>query len=296
MARLKAIVDACGGVLLDGGARALIPGPGHSGRDRSVSLRETEDGRILIHTFSARDDWRSVRQWLAEQGLLGEEGGKRGVTEPRRSPPAVQPDGEARTKRARRIWEEGRPIAHTLAGVYLEHRAIDVNGAAAAALRFHPGMTSLDDRLRRPALTAAIADPLGQIQGVQVTLLSAHGRAKASLTTPRRVIGNLMGGAVRLGEPEGELAIGEGVETMMSASSALGLPAYAALTADNLAAFVVPRGIKRLVIAADNDGAGLAAAEKLAIHTTDCAVELALPPDGASDWNAWAMLERQRHV
>jgi hypothetical protein len=42
MSRLERIVAACGGILLDGGARALIPGPNHSHKDRSVSLAETE--------------------------------------------------------------------------------------------------------------------------------------------------------------------------------------------------------------------------------------------------------------
>ncbi len=43
MSRLERIVAACGGILLDGGTRALIPGPNHSHNDRSVSLRL--DGR-----------------------------------------------------------------------------------------------------------------------------------------------------------------------------------------------------------------------------------------------------------
>lgn len=72
MSRLRSIVARFGGSVLDGGARALIPGPGHSKSDRSVSLLETEDGRILIHCFSPRNDWREVRDMLAAEGLLDE--------------------------------------------------------------------------------------------------------------------------------------------------------------------------------------------------------------------------------
>ncbi len=51
MTRLARIVARLGGVLLDGGRRALVPGPGHSKHDRSVSLLAAEDGRILVHCF-----------------------------------------------------------------------------------------------------------------------------------------------------------------------------------------------------------------------------------------------------
>ena len=124
-------------------------------------------------------------------------------------------------------------------------------------------MTSLDDRRRRPALMAAITGADGALQGVQATLLASHGEAKANVETPRRVIGELLGGEVRLADAANVLAIGEGVETMLSASFSLGLPAWAALTAYNLSLFTPPPQVSELVVAADNDAAGLAAADSL---------------------------------
>lgn len=288
MSRLERIVSALGGILMDGGKRALIPGPDHSARDRSVSLRETEEGRILIHCFSPKDDWRVVRRALEVQGLLDE-----GPRDPKSVSfkPAIivaQPDDEERVARARRVWEEGAPVKHSVARTYLHHRAIAELGDAAGALRFQARMTSLEDRQRRPALLAAIVDAEGDLQGVQATLLSRHGQTKAAVTTPRRVIGKLMGGAVRLSAEGDTLAIGEGVETMMSAAAALALPAWALLTADNLARFVAPAFVKKLVVAADNDSAGIAAAHALR-ETHDIPVDIVLPPDDAPDWNAWAM-------
>ena len=82
MSRLKRIVDAMGGQILDGGRRALIRGPGHGATDRSVALLETEDGRVLIHCFSPRDDWRAVRDALADLGLLDEDIPHRPGSEP----------------------------------------------------------------------------------------------------------------------------------------------------------------------------------------------------------------------
>lgn len=290
MSRLERIVAACGGFLLDNGARALIPGPGHSHKDLSVSLMETEDGRILIHCFSPRDDWRDVRHTLMLKGLLREGQGNVDTPSPAVRPTiAAQPADEDRIARARRVWDEGRPVPFTPAAIYLRTRAIPEDMWISGALRFHPRMTSLDDRTRRPALVAAITDAAGALQGVQVTLLTQHGTAKAPLATPRRVIGKLMGGVVRLAEPDQELAIGEGVETMLSASAALRLPAWAALSAANLSSFEPSANIKRLVVASDPDPAGIAAFDALRARLSG-KIEIveAAPPGRDGDWNAWA--------
>jgi putative DNA primase/helicase len=290
MSRLERIVAACGGILLDGGARALIPGPNHSHKDRSVSLAETEEGRILIHCFSTKDDWRDVRRALADLGLLDDE--PRGAhNRARWSAPkiAAQPASEVRIARAQRIWDESRPLRHTVATAYLHRRAIPEHLWDTPALRFHPHMTSLDDRAKRPALVAAITDVDGALQGVQVTLLSTHGTAKAAVATPRRVIGKLLGGVVRLYEAHDQVAIGEGVETMLSAAHMLGLPSWAALTADNLGRFVIPVSVRRLVIAVDNDSAGAAAANTLRQRApTEMHVETASVPEDFNDFNDWA--------
>lgn len=290
MSRLERIVAACGGILLDGGTRALIPGPNHSHKDRSVSLAETEEGRILIHCFSPKDDWRDIRRALAELGLLANE--SRGAADSVRltAPKIVaQPLEEERVARARRIWDESRPLRPTVATAYLRRRAIPEASWDTSALRFHAHMTSLDDRAKRPALVAAITDGAGELQGVQVTLLTAHGTAKAAVPTPRRVIGKLKGGVVRLHAARDELAIGEGVETMLSASRALGLPSWAALTADNLSRFTIPSFIRRIVIVVDNDTAGARAAELLRDRSLpEVRVETASVPEGFNDFNDWA--------
>lgn len=290
MSRLERIVGACGGILLDGGTRALIPGPNHSHKDRSVSLAETEEGRILIHCFSPKDDWRDVRRALADLGLLDDEprGDQRGARWSA-SRIAAQPASEERVARAQRIWEESRPLQRTVATAYLRRRAIPEALWETPALRFHPSMTSLDDRARRPALVAAITDPAGALQGVQVTLLSAHGTAKAAVATPRRVIGKLMGGVVRLHDVRAELAIGEGVETMLSASYDLETTAWAALTADNLSRFTIAAPLERLIVVADNDTAGMRAAEMLRERLpANVRADIASAPEGFNDWNDWA--------
>jgi putative DNA primase/helicase len=286
MSRLERIVAACGGVLLDGGSRALIPGPDHSTRDRSVSLRETEEGRILIHCFSPRDDWRAVRRALADRGLLNDE------TPPsdsrsRASAVVAQPGEEARVERARKIWEDSQPIRLTAASNYLRRRAVVASAELDAALRFHPRMTSLEDRARRPALVAAICDREGLLQGVQVTLLTRHGGAKAPLTTPRRVIGRLLGGTVRLMPTSPTMVVAEGIESALSAADVLKTPAWAALSAHNLSRFEPPAAVRCLIIASDSDPAGVRASETLLrrVESAGLRARIEMPPAEHGDWN-----------
>lgn len=288
MKRLERIVRELGGDVYDGGRRALVPGPDHGEADRSVSLLETDDGRIIIHCFSPRDDWRSVRNHLIAHGLL--DGSSRtpggGERTPRPRLVGAQPRNEARVARARRLWAEGRPIFATPAQRHLRLRGIAALPEGDDTLRFHPRMTSLDDRHRRPALMAALRNAAGEVQGIEVTLLSAHGGGKAVLPTPRRVIGELMGGAVQLFAPSETLAIAEGTATALSAHDELGVPAWAALTAGNLAAFTPPPSVKRLIVAHDNDVASRHAVWKLATRLCGAIrIEAAPPPEQVNDWN-----------
>ena len=282
MSQLERIVRAFGGELYAGGRRALIPGPGHSRQDRSVSLYETDDGRVLVHCFSPRDDWRAVAAWLRTEGL---------TSSVRPPTPHIEPDPRHRegVDRARALWGEARPVGGTYADRYLRGRAIHPRFRMSDALRYHPGATSLDDRRRRPALVAAIADDAGAVQGVQVTLLSPAGGGKAAAATPRRVIGAMRGGAVQLMPAGPVVVVAEGVETALSAAAVFGAPAWAALSASNLASFTPPAVVERLIIAADRDAPGLDAAETLAARLADRLEVSIRPPDDVEDWNAAAM-------
>jgi len=271
---LERIVRRFGGALYDNGRRAVIPGPGHAPRDRSVSLIEA-GGRVLVYCFSPKDDVRAVGAWLADQGVDA------CAFRPAQLPPPRR-DGLAR---ARRFWEEASPIAETCAERYLRTRGVDAPRNN-DALRFHPRATSMDDRRRRPALLAAIRDRAGRVQGVEIALLAIDGKTRAAVATPRRIVGRLVGGAVRLHRAGESLLVAEGVVTALSASRALDLPAWAALSAHNLARFDPPESVRRLVAAADNDAAGLAAAERLRVRSR-LTVEIALPPQRYKDWNDW---------
>jgi hypothetical protein len=98
--------------------------------------------------------------------------------------------------------------------------------------------------------------------------------------TPRRAMGNLLGHAVRFGAAADILAVGEGIETMLSLR--LALPAMAmsaALSAGHLAALELPLTLRRLYIARDADAAGDMALAALTERAAAAGIEvLALSP------------------
>jgi hypothetical protein len=51
------------------GEKVVAPGPGHSPRDRSLTviLDPKAPGGFVVHSFSPRDDWRSCRDHVWEK-------------------------------------------------------------------------------------------------------------------------------------------------------------------------------------------------------------------------------------
>lgn len=163
---------------------------------------------------------------------------------------------------ARRLWAMSRPIRSTLAEAYFNQRRIRLPRSC-RSLRFHPHCwyrPAHDDPpgtpTAWPALIAAVTDPAGQLTGLHRTWLDPAG-GKAPVAHPRRALGLLLGSSVRLSAATDILAAGEGIETMLSLTTALpALPACAGLSANHLAAIEWPHGLQRLYVASDADRSG----------------------------------------
>lgn len=69
MTRAEAITRAKGGDWH--GSYGLIPGPGHSASDRSMSVKDNGLDDVLLHSF-AGDDWRPVKDELRKAGALAD--------------------------------------------------------------------------------------------------------------------------------------------------------------------------------------------------------------------------------
>src|SRR5262245_25647240 len=86
--------------------RLLVPGPGHSRADRSLSviLDAADPLGFRVHSF-AGDDWRACRDYVRERLGLGD-------SERVKSPRSFQSrlEDHDRTERAFAIWHEARPI------------------------------------------------------------------------------------------------------------------------------------------------------------------------------------------
>jgi hypothetical protein len=216
---------------------------------------------------------------------------RRFLSLPRPEPPkcpAPVPSGSPEA--ARRLFAMGRPIRGTLAETYLQHRGITYLQKA-PALRFHPRcFYRANDgvpRETRPALLAAVTDFNGTITGVHRTWIAPDGAGKAPIATPRRAMGRLLGNGVRFGTAHDVVVAGEGIETVLSLRCALPrLPLVAALSANHLAALVLPSNLRRLYVARDNDHAGCLAAEALTAYAQANEIEAVTLTPVTDDFNA----------
>ena len=204
--------------------------------------------------------------------------------EPRRAQSPVRtPVPAGSPEAAQRLVAMSQPIRRTLVETYLCNRGIKAVHDA-GALRFHPRCYYCRDDSSptetRPAMIAAVTDLSGAITGAHRTWLAPDGFGKAPVDSPRRAMGRLLGHAVRFGAADDVLAVGEGIETMLTLRFALpAMPMAAALSANHLAALLLPLTLRRLYIAHDADAAGYMALAALTERAEAAGIEaLALSP------------------
>lgn len=149
-----------------------------------------------------------------------------------------------------------------------------------------PAYVDYMPRIGFPAMVAAVQRPDREIVAVQVTFLDPSGERKAQVANPRKTIGKLGAGAVRLGPPGDSLGLAEGVETALSAMQLSGIPVWACLGSARMDSVTIPSHVRFLEVFADNDAPGQEAAKKtLERHRAECAVRGHLPAAGFGDWN-----------
>jgi phage/plasmid primase-like uncharacterized protein len=217
---------------------------------------------------------------------------------------------QRRLERARQIWQGSEPVTGSPAARYLDSRGIG-HLAAGEDLRFradcpHPTGT-LDRPVWLPALIAAVRDMDGRLVGVHRTFLKRDGFGKAEIEPQKASLGPICGGAVRLAPlgavfAVGELVIGEGIESSASADLLLRIPAWAAISAGNLAhGLVLPDAIRKIVIAADRDakdqhgrhpGQDAARDAWFRLRREGRAVRIAMPDEGCGDFNDLLLAKR----
>ncbi len=260
------------------GDTVLCPGPGHSKRDRSLSIKldsKAPDG-FRVHSF-AGDDWRLCRDHV--KAMLGLH------TDRAHVPPGRQqaaPD-RSRTDLALKLWAASRAIHETLAAKYLAGRGIALEGDISHVLRFHPAC-AFGDGARLPCMVALYRDiHTNEAIGIHRTALTPDAKK-----IDRKMLGMCRGAAIKLTpDCSAWLGIGEGVETCLSVLQAGMKPVWALGSAGGIAGFPALPGVENLSIFADHDQAGLEAALTCARlwREAGAGVRIIRPRIAGSDFN-----------
>lgn len=274
------------------GRFGLVPGPNHSPRDRSVSVRDRDEaaGDIVVHSF-AGEDWRAIRAAWAARGLLAAAAGERPAWR-RSAPRRLADDGAAGCEaRALELWAAARGAPGTLAETYLASRGLRLP-AGVDDLRFLgrcPFGNASGGVEWAPALLALYRDALDNRPcGLLRTRLDAQGRKVGKAME----LGRSRGAAVKLGDDAAvtfDLTLAEGLETGLSVLELEpGRAVWVTGGASKLGCFPLLPVIAHLTIAADHDesGVGQASARALARRWADAGREVRLIyPRRPGDWN-----------
>ena len=243
---------------------------------------------ILFHCFAGCSQ-ADVLAALAREGFASRElfGGSSANAVP---PP---PHEQKPSANALRLWREARPISGSPAKAYLEARGIT---AASPALRFQP-RTPLGPQGRvqfLPAMLASVSLDEGPI-AIHRTFLDPEKPDKADFSRPKRALGALHRGAVRLFAPKhGKLGLAEGIESALSARALTGIPAWATLGNERFGLVSIPEGVTELHLFVDNDAGGDLAAKRglEAYAREDRRIVVRRPTKRDDDWNdelvAWS--------
>ncbi|HOT83443.1 MAG TPA: toprim domain-containing protein, partial [Candidatus Defluviicoccus seviourii] len=177
----------------------------------------------------------------------------------RPAPALARDDGtETRRLQALELWKAAQPAVGTLADAYLRSRGLALP-AGCLAIRFAPNLKHPSGG-RWPAMIAAVRGADAGFMGVHRTFLARDGSGKAPVDPAKMSLGPIAGGAVRLAPAGVRLIIGEGIESTLGAMAAGDLPGWAALSTSGLKALVLPAEVREVIIAADGDKPGEAAA------------------------------------
>lgn len=207
-------------------------------------------------------------------------------------------DDAQKMARARRLWEESRPLAGTHGEAYLLARGIPKQDWP-KSLRFHPDAVYSQELGRFPAIIAGRQAPDGSFAGVWRIYLDREKPQKAPVPIPKLGLGAAKEDAVRLGPVASKVAICEGIETGLGAA-AIGFccPVWAALSTSGLANVRFPLEVDEVLILADGDyprwndrlgrlvpAPGRAAAQKAKEIHENCGLKVRIEePEPGQDW------------
>lgn len=248
MLDIRTIARVLGGEVT-GRDKCLVPGPNHSRRDRSLSIRVRADG-FDVYSFTG-DDWHDCRDYVRSKLGWADEW-KRNDNKP----DMTGDDDERRKKLAIKLWNDGIDPRGTLVEAYLrEHRGLTLpDEICNSVIRFHRGLyyKHEDHVYYLPGMLCLMRDvKTNTPTGVHRTFLGRYDGRKID----RRMLGLAKGAAIKFDADllSGTLTVGEGVETVLAAREYGFKPAWALGSAGAFASFPILRKVREIRLLLEND-------------------------------------------
>lgn len=187
---------------------------------------------------------------------------------------------------ARRLWQSATAISDSPAVQYLAQRGL-LRGSD--QLRYL-ARTPLGPRGAvqfLPAMLAAVTTDIGII-AVHRTFLDLASGKLAAFERPKRALGTLNCGAVRLAPPvQGRLGLAEGIESALSAMQLFDIPCWATLGNERFGLVAIPESVGELHLFIDNDAGGALAEQRAlkAYAAPHRVIHSRAPASPGFDWN-----------
>lgn len=276
----ETIANALGGHRT--GATWMARCPAHDDSSPSLAISVGKNGKVLVRCHAGCDQ-RDLIAALIERGLWDATGKSPGrIAQKHRNnlKREPDPDAKARTEAALAIWRASQDIEGSLGETYLRSRGIAPS--LLPSLRFHPGLKHASGGIWPAMVALVVQGETGEALAIHRTFFARDGQGKAPVELPKMMLGPCRGGVVRLGQPGDVLMVGEGIETCLAAMQATGKPAWAALSTSGLRSLDLPRAIAKVIVLADGDVPGEAAAQHCARRwqREGRSVRIARPPSG----------------
>jgi hypothetical protein len=201
--------------------------------------------------------------------------------------PKVSKSPKVNADVVKNIWRQCLTAQNTIVEKYLNTRGC--SGDIPLTIKYHPKLYHRPTESYYPAMVGAVQVwPESEIIGIHRTYLEHAGLSKALIKPNKMMLGKVNGGVVRLSPPGKMLVLAEGIETALSVYFSTGLQTWATLSTSGLMSVKLPPLdiTQEIIIAADNDAAGLKAAHVLKdrLFKEGYTIRIALPDKG-SDFN-----------
>ena len=278
------------------GWQIRCPAPGHPDREPSCTVIDGRSGPIF-YCF-AGCDWRDIRAgaeavgWIepftrrpvqSREDRIAARAATKAALAQREA--EMERDTQARIRNGRAIWGASIDNQDRVRRYFTDGRGIR---SVPSTFRFNGAVWHPYERREMPAVVASIQNARsGDFQGVHCIFVNETGDGKADIERPKLTFGVVTGGAVQLAGAGDQLALSEGVESGLAYMQLAGVPTWCTLGTANLERIKPPKGVRQIVIAADNDPPGLEAARAAArqFRLQGLAAEISRPKQVGEDWN-----------